>query len=513
MSVIERSNIGRAEFTRSCLKGGDLSVVKDFFRDHKPYFRLSLTEALGIACEMGSLKVIQWVLEESEFFSQSLTIDTFLKSCRKGRLEVVKYMATRFECKLFNSSIEKASWQSEDSWNKMKMNSLPLHNACKSGNLLLVQWLAQQLKEKRWEDRFFHHHDERYLPSVTAIQHNHFHIYEWLAVNGDLDSSHSIRQWAFFDDGDKRDVDEIQYAKIIQSAVAECERPQFIWDSERKKWVTILHNVCCRMMDVNMAGFLIHECHFDPNITDVKNKNGVTPLIACCNQKNFEMAHFLIQNGADVNYTTNCGLTPLIVACMNGNSEMAQFLVEQGANVNQKDDNGVTPIFYACKRAHFSTVKLLLKLGADVNVASKNGKTLLFYAHKAFKKERYFGRTLEIVKTLVKHGADINHEDENGQTALCDALSRSMLWYDVANYYLNLPTIDLVKKNKDGLTIREWAESKGDELNSFVTLIKAREQRLPKLLGFLTERGWWSDDRFRKRDKSVSGLTNEDSSA
>ena len=515
MSVIERSNIGRAEFTRACLEGGDLSVIKDFFRDHKPHFRLSLTEALDIACEMGSVHAVQWIMEESGKVPHPLTIkllkDGFLKSCREGHLEVVKYMATRFEC-IFNmsSNCKDDENDTRSGWpihrGEPMRYTIPLHGACKSGNLLLVQWLVQQLKEKNWCYVSNRQNGEGYLPVVTALQHNHFHIAEWLAGACWFDSW-SFLHWVCSGDGDKPDFEDRRYRKMVRDA--------FI----RKRWIDILHLSCCNSKDAKLTEFLIHECHVDPNITHVDNKFGATPLIASCNQKNFEMALCLIQNGADVNYKTYDGLTPLIAACTNGNSEMVQFLVEHGANVNQEDyKNGVTPIFYACKHSHLPVVNLMLKLGADVTVESDYGKTLLFYAHKAFKKTRDLERTLDIIKTLVEHGADINHYDDNGRTPLCDAAFRSL---DLVKYYLSLPTIDLVRKNQYGRTLREWAESEGGlyslitnelaesevGLYSFIALVKARETRLPKLLGFLTERGWWSDDRFRKRDKSVGGLT------
>jgi hypothetical protein len=58
-----------------------------------------------------------------------------------------------------------------------------------------------------------------------------------------------------------------------------------------------------------------------------------TPLMIAVMNGNIGMAQYLLDIGADINYTTTSAeLSPLTYACMDENKKMAQFLVEKGAD-------------------------------------------------------------------------------------------------------------------------------------------------------------------------------------
>ena len=69
--------------------------------------------------------------------------------------------------------------------------------------------------------------------------------------------------------------------------------------------------------------------------------------------------------------------TPLMVACREGDYEIAKWLVENGANVNARARDGHTPLMMASYNRYPEIVKLLLKNGADPNAVSNQGHTAL----------------------------------------------------------------------------------------------------------------------------------------
>ncbi len=69
--------------------------------------------------------------------------------------------------------------------------------------------------------------------------------------------------------------------------------------------------------------------------------------------------------------------TPLMVAAREGNFEIAKWLVENGANVNARARDGHTALMMAAYNRYPDIVKLLIQNGADVNAVSNQGHTAL----------------------------------------------------------------------------------------------------------------------------------------
>lgn len=76
---------------------------------------------------------------------------------------------------------------------------------------------------------------------------------------------------------------------------------------------------------------------------------------------------WLVEQGADVNFTNSYGATPLHhhAGMRTGN---VKCLLELGANINAKDKMGNTPLSEAVSAFQFENVKTLVEAGADINV-------------------------------------------------------------------------------------------------------------------------------------------------
>ena len=144
-------------------------------------------------------------------------------------------------------------------------------------------------------------------------------------------------------------------------------------------------------------------------------------------QGDFETVKFFVQQKlSDFDMEREDGATALLCACEAGHFDIARFLVAQGADVNAKGESYFPPILYACNAADFKMVEYLVMNGADATDAlshiCKQG-------------------SLEMVKYLVGHGADLTKKRnllvkacESGNLELVKYLVGKAAWSWVGKY-------------------------------------------------------------------------------
>jgi len=109
------------------------------------------------------------------------------------------------------------------------------------------------------------------------------------------------------------------------------------------------------------------------------NKDGFSPLILACYSGNNEMIFFLIENKANINYTSQEG-TALMAATVKGNLDLVALLLKKGANPDLKNKTGITALMYAVQFKNIDIVKLLLRSGANKFLEDNEGRTAFEYA-------------------------------------------------------------------------------------------------------------------------------------
>lgn len=102
--------------------------------------------------------------------------------------------------------------------------------------------------------------------------------------------------------------------------------------------------------------------------------------LSYASKRNFpDIVRFIISSGSDLNVKNRYGVTPLIAAAYQGNDECCSILVLSGANVNETDNLGRSVLRHAIRaRCEQDMVKLLLSRGADPLIKDRKGHTVFW---------------------------------------------------------------------------------------------------------------------------------------
>jgi ankyrin repeat protein len=150
-----------------------------------------------------------------------------------------------------------------------------------------------------------------------------------------------------------------------------------------------------------------------------------TPLfeaIRCCN---FELAEYLIENGANVNeivgFENSMSLLHFSIIseidysadrCLDTSENIILLLIESGANVNNKDELGKTPLDLTMKLYYEKAITILKKNGAqNSNKFIEEGGLNHYYYNKFWEECR--SGNVKGIKNYLKFGDFINGINEN----------------------------------------------------------------------------------------------------
>jgi len=131
---------------------------------------------------------------------------------------------------------------------------------------------------------------------------------------------------------------------------------------------------------------LLLEKGANDNATD---KYGLSVMMTIVAQTTVDDAicclELLIARGANVNTTCNQGLSALLLAIYHGHWDIAKFLIANGADVNLASTDGFRPLNCAVRCTSGSpgkrkVVELLISKGADVNARDEYGRSALKWA-------------------------------------------------------------------------------------------------------------------------------------
>lgn len=117
----------------------------------------------------------------------------------------------------------------------------------------------------------------------------------------------------------------------------------------------------------------------NPSAINSVNKDGYSLLVLATYRGNNPVAKFLVDNGADINGTSNYG-SPLMAAVVKGNSEIAKLLLEHRADTSIADSSGNTALIYAVIFKKYDLAEMLVNAKANVNWKDIRGNSAVDYA-------------------------------------------------------------------------------------------------------------------------------------
>ena len=134
-----------------------------------------------------------------------------------------------------------------------------------------------------------------------------------------------------------------------------------------------------------------------------KNKN----LLIYVKNENINEIKNAIEDGADVNYTTQQGYTPLYESVGTGNKEIVSILIEAGAKIDVDGDeyNG-PPLVWAASKGDVDVMKLLIEKGGNINIEHKKDRSFDTPLHVASKNKKD-----NAIEFLVTKGAKLTIEN------------------------------------------------------------------------------------------------------
>ena len=124
-----------------------------------------------------------------------------------------------------------------------------------------------------------------------------------------------------------------------------------------------------------------------------------------CENGNIKAVKRFLADGTNVNVKNDDGLTPLMEAAGWGEKEIAELLIAEGADVNAQCD-GISPLHSSVWRGDKEITELLIAKGANVNSLNEDKGTPL----DLLSSKELEGVTAEIAILLRKHGGKTGEE-------------------------------------------------------------------------------------------------------
>lgn len=185
--------------------------------------------------------------------------------------------------------------------------------------------------------------------------------------------------------------------------------------------------------------------------------NGSTknsPLHVAVAGKQLEVAKFLIEKGADVNFCNAAGFSPIHQAAATcDNKEIIELLLQKKADLDAQGETKDTPLLIAIKYQNFVAAEIFLRYHANVSVVDDKGKSALHHYFSGSKRDPAIERSLsqpsvvnrknkagltplDVVLisgrddpgNLIRSGAIIGEQDSLGRTPLHLALQTKDSW-------------------------------------------------------------------------------------
>ena len=135
------------------------------------------------------------------------------------------------------------------------------------------------------------------------------------------------------------------------------------------------------------------------------------PIERACSEGHLSTVEILLNHDKDLlEMQCSCEMTPLLVAIREREFEIAHFLLDRGANVlATNDDESTTLMLACCPWPDLEIVQRLLAAGVPLEARDMEERTALFHAAIS-------GRIAVVQELMVEHNANMFAADNEGET-------------------------------------------------------------------------------------------------
>ena len=327
-----------------------------------------------------ALKVIKMIADKGDCYAnvKNDLFDTPLRlACMGGKLQIINALLSSFggNCGLYdednidhiplitafnlgNHSI--ASLIITEMYKRQdKSRNTPLHIACMTGNISLMQFIAKM----NCDINAMNHDGDTALH--IAVRKGHLELMKvLLELVSDTDVIHQCN---------KVGKNPLHVACEIGDPLLFVELLKWKSFSLAKHEYTLLH-LACECGHTPIVDIMLLETDVDIN---AKNSDGCTALHVACETGNNKIALLLLGKECDINIRDKNGNTPLHLACQAGSFQVCEEMLKANCNINARNNDGDTPLFMACKYCHFDILQQLInETEIQINATNNAGDTL-----------------------------------------------------------------------------------------------------------------------------------------
>ncbi|KAF7260928.1 hypothetical protein EG68_03266 [Paragonimus skrjabini miyazakii] len=252
---------------------------------------------------------------------------------------------------------------------RTKQGNLPMHFACATGNLKLIQLLISVTDDT----------DNAGCPLQLALTNQDGELpIHWAAANG--------------------------RTEVVKYCLEHFVDPNLTPATGE----TCLH-VAARVGCLSTVKLLLSN---NVNI-DTEDMLLQTALHKAAELNNVEVVQLLLEGGADMENQDYNAYTPLLLAACKGHVQVVRILIDAGADLFAQELNSKGIVYLCAEENQTEVLELIMNQAQANHLVETPNINSNFPLHVAAKKGH-----IEVVKLLVKHGANVTAKNEKERTAL-----------------------------------------------------------------------------------------------
>ncbi|RGP73085.1 hypothetical protein FLONG3_6400 [Fusarium longipes] len=147
----------------------------------------------------------------------------------------------------------------------------------------------------------------------------------------------------------------------------------------------------------------------------IRDRKDKTPLTRAVEAQNLEAINFLLDRGADINYSKTFAESITYIAVLNRNIDVIKLVLARGANPDALSNNDTLPLFLAVSRGDLEIAQMLVEYGARLDAPGPHQTPMI----QSIKLGHH-----DILKMFIEKGLFRN--DKDGSLG-AEALTRAVL--------------------------------------------------------------------------------------